>query len=96
MPETSWRQKTPFILLLPLLESLIKKKKKYCAVAWAKSYYLLFLILKILLLLLFKVVKMTLLKPTILCDLHIEPAQTPLERSLQATMAPYTIIINTT
>lgn len=47
-------------------------------------------------LLLFKVVKMTLLKPTILFDLNIEPFQTLLESSLQATVAPCTIIINTT
>lgn len=54
--------KRPFILLLPLLVQHIKKKR-HCAVAWVQSYYLLGLILKMLLLL-FKVVKMTLLKPT--------------------------------
>lgn len=92
VPETTWRQKTPFILLCPLFVPHIKKEKKYCL---GKELLFTGHHLKMLLLL-FKVVKMTLLKPTILCDLHIEPAQTPLERSLQASTAPYTILINTT
>lgn len=46
MLETTWRQKTPYILLLPLLLLHIKKRK-YCAVAWIKSYYLLGLILNV-------------------------------------------------
>lgn len=96
MPETTWRQKTPFIFLLPLLVPHIKKKKKkvLCCclnkeILFTGPHFKMFLLP-------FKVVKMTLLKPTILCDLHIEPGQTPLERSLQATLAPYTIVINTT
>lgn len=87
VPETTWRQKTPFILLLALLVPHIKKEKKILCCCLGKELLFTGHHLKMLLLL-FKVVKMTLLKPTVLCDLFIEPAHTPLERSLQASMAP--------